>query len=119
MAKNRTLRDHVAVAAAFTLAALAATPGSARSVRYEVTDLGAPIGGATNGAALNNVGQATGDSGNTGAPGGVGAQAFRFDPDEGMIILNDGPELRSLGTVINDVGQVAGVICVTDELPCD
>ncbi len=117
MAKNRTLTDHAAVAAAFTLAALAATPVSAQSVRYEVTDLGAPIGGATNGAALNNVGQATGDSGNTGAPGGVGAQAFRFD--QGMIILNDGPELRSLGKVINDVGQVAGVICVTDELPCD
>ncbi len=119
MAKNRTLTDHAAVAAAFTLAALAATPGWAQSVRYEVTDLGAPIGGATNGAALNNVGQATGDSGNTGAPGGVGAQVFRFDPDEGMIILNDGPELMSLGQVINDVGQVAGVICVTDELPCD
>ena len=119
MARIRTLTDIVTLAAALTLAALAATPGSAQLVVYEVTDLGAPIGGATFGSALNNVGQATGDSGNTGAPGGVGAQAFRSDPDQGMIILNNGPELRSLGQVINDVGQVAGVICVTDELPCD
>ncbi len=86
MTKSRTLTDHAAVAAALTLAALAATPASAQSVGYEVTDLGAPIGGATFGSALNNVGQATGDSGNTGAPGGVGAQAFRFELEEGMII---------------------------------
>ncbi len=60
MARNRTLTDHAAVAAAFTLAASVATLGWAQSVVYEVTDLGAPIGGATFGSALNNVGQAAG-----------------------------------------------------------
>ena len=91
---------------------------SGQPVQYTVTDLGAPIGGTTLGSALNNVGQVTGKTGEEGA-GGLGAQAFRFDPDRGMIILNDGPFPKSGGLVINDLGQVAGLVCVTEGLPCD
>lgn len=118
MFKQSKLTLRVVVVSGLMLAVAHWPTASGQPVQYTVTDLGAPIGGTSLGSALNNVGQVTGKTGEEGA-GGLGAQAFRFDPDGRMIILNDGPFPQSGGLVINDLGQVAGLVCVTEGLPCD
>ncbi|CAN5127028.1 hypothetical protein BH11PSE11_BH11PSE11_38470 [soil metagenome] len=102
-APPRKARLRVSLALAFTLG-LAGASAQAASSKWTVKDLGSIGGNYSNGYAVNDLGQVTGDAA---TPSGLAYHAFLYN-GHGMIDISPVAQWTNLGSDINKFGHIVG-----------